>query len=184
MTRQSILDTQELLVTVAPMRFTLDDAQHAADAWGCNCGPGAFAAVLGLTLDEARQHLRGFDAKGYTNPTMMRDGLRSAGVAFEKVDTVWPFGVGLVRVQWEGPWTEPHVPIRARYRHTHWIGARQCGENIWNQEIFDINCMCVGGWVLLREWVDSVVPWLMKECEPKSYIGRWHQTHVLRLISP
>jgi hypothetical protein len=37
-----------------PVRFTLDEAQAAADTWGMNCGPGAIAAVLGLTLDELR----------------------------------------------------------------------------------------------------------------------------------
>ena len=165
------------------VRFSLDDAQRAADTWGANCGPGALAAVMDMTLDEVRPYLRGFDQKRYTNPTMMLDALRDLKAKWTRVKTVWPFGKGLVRVQWEGPWTEPGVPIRARYRHTHWIAARQIGENIWNQEIFDINCMCVGGWVPLTEWATQVAPWLMKECAPKSYIGRWHATHVIEVTT-
>lgn len=35
----------------ALVRFSLEDAQRAAETWGANCGPGALAAVLGLSLD-------------------------------------------------------------------------------------------------------------------------------------
>ena len=33
-------------------RFTLDDAERAWRDWGCNCGPGALAATMGMTLDD------------------------------------------------------------------------------------------------------------------------------------
>jgi hypothetical protein len=49
--------------------------------------------------------------------------------------------------------------------------------------VFDVNCMCVGGWVPLSEWRDSVVPWILKECEPKAN-GGWHLTHVLEITRP
>ena len=162
------------------VRFDVEDAQRAGDAWGANCGPGAIAGVLGMTLDELRPHLIDFERKGYTNPTLMRDILNGLGVKWQRVKSVWPRNVGLVRVQWEGPWTEPNVPMRARYRHTHWIGTRRVGANYWNVEIFDINCMCVGGWVPLVEWNTQVVPWLIKECVKRAY-GTWHQTHVIEI---
>lgn len=44
-------------------------------------------------------------------------------------------------------------------------------------DIFDVNCMCVGGWVTLTEWSAQVVPWLLKECQPKAN-GKWHLTHI------
>jgi hypothetical protein len=68
----------------------------------------------------------------------------------------------------------PQVPIRARYRHTHWVGARLVGDQV---QIFDINCMCVGGWVDVAEWSGSVVPWLLREAVPRSN-GEWSLTHV------
>lgn len=170
-----------------PPRFDVNDAQSASDAWGCNCGPGAIAAVCGLTLSELRPHLGDFESKGYTNPTLMWDILRRLGVR-------WQCGIaqqssenqgmlafpsyGLARVQWEGPWTNPGVPIRARYRHTHWVGSRRLSGQT---EIFDINCICVGGWVPEREWAEQVVPWLLSECEPKAN-GRWHITHSVEVI--
>ena len=164
---------------VKPAPFTRDEAQRAADEWGANCGPGAIAAVLGLTLDDVRPHMQDFERKRYSNPKLVLAALRSLGGEWRHTDAVWPKN-GLVRVQWEGPWTMPGVPMRARYRHTHWIGARHVGENVWNTEIFDINCMCVGGWVPVVEWNGQVVPWLLRECEPKAF-GGWHQTHVFEI---
>lgn len=169
-------------------KFTIDDAQKAADTWGLNCGPAAVAAILGLTLDELRPHLGTFERKGYTNPTLMFDILRNlkapivdAGMVGPSTSRLrqlsWPF-YGLARVQWEGPWTEPGVPIRARYRHTHWVGSRL--RNNEERDIFDVNCMCVGGWVPIKEWAQEVVPWLLNECEPKAN-GKWHLTHVIEI---
>src|ERR1700753_3352718 len=57
--------------------FSLVDLEAAHESWGCNCGPGAVAAICGLTLDAVRA-LFGpeFEAKGYTNPTLMVQALR------------------------------------------------------------------------------------------------------------
>lgn len=161
-----------------PVRFTLDEAQSAADTWGMNCGPGAIAAVLGLTLDELRPHMGNFERKGYTNPTLMWAVLNSLGARWRlvKPPSQWP-RYGLTRVQWEGPWTAPNVPARVAYGHTHWVGSRIIGGAT---EIFDINAMCVGGWISKHEWSGELVPWLLKECEPKAS-GAWHLTHVVEV---
>jgi hypothetical protein len=55
---------------IAP-RFTEADANRAHDEWGANCGPGAIAAILALTLDELRPYMGDFESKRYTNPTLM-----------------------------------------------------------------------------------------------------------------
>jgi len=177
---------------VAP-RFTLSDAERAGDEWGFNCGPAALAVVSGLTPDALRPHMGDFESKGYTNPTLMFECLNRLGLNWSPRKAIggtawfndglhpWP-RFGLVRVQWEGPWTAPGVPILVRYRHTHWIVA---DSSIQSEEpnIFDVNCMSVGGWVPLSEWHDSVVPWLLKQCEPKAN-GGWHLTHVLEVERP
>lgn len=155
--------------------FSLDQAQRAAEEWGANCGPGALAAVLNLSLDAVRPHLQDFDRKRYTNPLMMYGALKSLGVQWKKGNGNWP-RLGLNRVQWEGPWTAPNVPIKARYRHTHWVGSR----HVNGVEIFDINAICVGGWIPLDEWTDRLVPWLLKQVEPKAS-GAWHITHRLEI---
>ncbi len=160
----------------AAVRFTLDDGQRAADDWGANCGPGALAAALDKTLDEVRPFLGDFETKRYTNPTLMLDSLRRLGVAWRLTTDPWPRR-GLVRIQWEGPWTAAGVPIRVRYRQTHWVAAASVDGEV---AIFDINCLCVGGWVSLQEWSVRVVPWLLRECVPKAN-GKWHSTHRLEL---
>ena len=34
--------------------FTEEDAYRAYNEWGANCGPGAVAAIMGMSLDEVR----------------------------------------------------------------------------------------------------------------------------------
>jgi hypothetical protein len=176
-------------------RFTLEDQHQAHDEWGSNCGPAALALVAGKTLSEVRTYLGDFEKKRYTNPTLMFDSLRRLGVKFRcnlnqqssenQGALAWP-DFGLARVQWEGPWTAPGVPIRVRYRHTHWVAAKSFGSDCtvpgWQEpKIFDVNALCVGGWIPLSEWSESLVPWLLPECEPKAN-GKWHLTHSVEVI--
>lgn len=154
---------------------TLSAAEAAYEGWGANCGPGALAGATAMSLDEVRHHLEGFDDKRYTNPSMMYAALRSMGIRWTPASD-WP-DLGLVRVQWEGPWTKPGVPIKARYRHTHWVASQRTDLEHW---VFDINAVCVGGWIPYTEWAEQLVPWLIRECVPRAD-GRWHTTHRLRL---
>lgn len=160
-------------------RFTLDDVERAAADWHCNCGPASIAAIAALTLDELRPMLGDFESKGYTNPTLMWEILGRLPLLWARAQLVWPRW-GLVRIQWEGPWTKPGVPARAAYRHTHWVGSRR---RDGRTDIFDVNAMCVSGWVPLAEWTDQLVPWLLSECEPKAD-GRWNMTHAVEIQRP
>lgn len=166
--------------TPPPVRFTEAEAEAAWKEWRCNCGPGAIAAVFGLTLDKLRPHLGDFESKGYTNPTLMWRILRSLGANWTVGYRTGAFpSYGLARVQWEGPWTAPGVPPAAAYRHTHWIGA--CFSPRAPRRVFDINCMSVGGWIGFHKWTTEVVPWLLREAEPKAS-GAWHLTHVVEIM--
>jgi hypothetical protein len=166
---------------VPPLRFTDADVDQAFDAWGCNCGPTALAAVIDKTLDEVRPHLMGFEFKHYVNPTMMLGALRNLGVAFDwsikrDQELNWP-RYGLARIQWHGPWSNPGVPPRVAYRHTHWVGACDLPGNTG---IFDVNAMASGGWIRLADWTHTLVPWLLLTCLPKAN-GSWHITHSIEI---
>lgn len=169
------------------LRFTLADAEAANDAWGCNCGPAALAAVTGMTLDQIRPLMGDFERKRYTNPTLMRDCLNRTGRQWWKLEGMPTYG--LLRIQWEGPWTEPGVPPRVAYRHTHWIGidqplhAAMLDQIHINAGIFDVNAMNSGGWISYADWVKTLVPWLLEQCEPKAN-GRWHVTHGIQVDRP
>jgi hypothetical protein len=156
--------------------FTKEDADRAYDEWGMNCGPGALAAIMGMNLDEVRLHIgTAFDRKHYTNPSMMNDALRSIGRPWRKIGAEWP-RYGLARIQWEGPWTGAGVPMRARYRYTHWVGV--CKSQTTG--IFDINCMNNGtGWCSLDDWVLVIVPYLTAQY-PRA-TGGWHITHAIEI---
>lgn len=168
-------------MTPIPPRFTIDDAVRASDEWGCNCGPSAIAAITNLTLDEVRPHLGDFESKRYTNPTLMWAALDSVGQPWKRVGREsWPRW-GVVRVQWEGPWTKPGVPARAAYRHTHWVGA--CTLESGKVGIFDINALSNNsGWVSFAAWAEILVPWLLEEAVPRAS-GDWHITHVAEVAA-
>jgi len=170
----------------AAPRFSYEDMCRANEEWGANCGPGAIAAICGLTLDELRPHLGDFEEKGYTNPTLMFEILERIGAQIRvrsiaanlKTPLTWP-DYGLVRIQWEGPWCAPGVPMAARYRHTHWIGAN--GRNPRNIGIWDVNCMNNGtGWVSLENWRAIAVPHILRACVPRAD-GGWHLTHAIEV---
>lgn len=157
--------------------FSLEDAERAYEAWGANCGPGAIAAIMGMTLDDVRPHMGDFERKHYTNPTLMFDVLLSIGRPWKKIGATWPH-YGLVRVQWEGPWTEPGVPMRARYRYTHWVGAATVNGEVG---VFDINCINNGsGWVSLGDW-ESIIVKHLTALYPRAS-GKWHITHAIELL--
>jgi hypothetical protein len=138
--------------------------------------------VSALSLKEVRPFLGDFESKRYTNPTLMWQVLNSLGVKWRLVNPPhdWP-SFGLVRVQWEGPWTAPGVPPRVAYRHTHWVAAD--AGNRSNIGVFDINCMESGGWVSANDWQLTIVPWLLQESEPRAS-GGWHFTHVVEVERP
>lgn len=162
-------------------RFTAGDVDVANAAWGLNCGPAALAAICELTLDEARKHFeRERPFPGYTNPTLMFAALRSTGRRYNAVSAAhWP-NYGLARIQWEGPWTQPGVPIRARYRYTHWVGAATATHGVG---VFDVNALSNGsGWCALADWSAVLVPALTVDIRRAT--GGWHITHAIEVERP
>lgn len=170
-----------------PVRFSLDDAQNAGSGH-FNCGPAALCAAADILPDQALAVLHGFETKHYTNPMMMAGALRELKIPFKRLTEeigisaamvpVFP-KFGLVRIQWGGPWTMPGVPIRARYRHTHWVAFERAGApGGWPDDdaVFDVNAMCCGGWIPRKEWETRLVPWLLKQVVPKA-TGKWWPTH-------
>ena len=43
--------------------------------------------------------------------------------------------------------------------------------------IYDINAMCVGGWIPIEEWTGQLVPWLLREIYGSKPSGEWWSTH-------
>lgn len=171
------IQRSEMLILLP--RFTYEDLEQAYAEWGANCGPGAIAAMTGRTLGDVRANLGDFEQKHYTNPTLMFATLDRLGVHWRRLHAplTWPER-GLARIQWHGPWTAPGVPARVAYRHTHWVGSRLSRRGIG---IFDINALNNGtGWCSLKDWGETLVPWLLSEIEPKA-TGLWTLTHAIEI---
>lgn len=164
------------------------DSEAAWSDWGFNCGPAAACAVLGLRPSDIRPWLGDFESKRYTNPSMMRRVLTELGVRFRVVHqsdlepttpVVWPL-YGLVRIQWDGPWTAPGVPLAARYRKSHWI-AYQAASLTAPASVFDINAIKSGGWISEPMWRLRLVPWIVTSCVEQG-TGRWWPTHCYEVL--
>jgi hypothetical protein len=180
---EDVPTVQPILKRMLPkIVFTPDQVEQAANEWGFNCGPGALCAALNLTPDELRPHLLDFESKGYTNPSLMHNILGRLKVPFRTIYRADEQGIhprpslGLMRVQWGGPWTQPGVPMGARYRQTHWVALA-------DDYVFDINAIHEGGWLFYAVWKQHLVPWLMNECCPRGD-RTWWATHVLELNLP
>jgi len=176
-----------MITSPVPLLFGLDES-HEANEWRFNCGPGALCGVLSMTPAQLRPHMLDFEQKGYTNPTLMFDVLKGLKVEHKLIfrtddpqqEIRWP-SFGLCRVQWHGPWMRAGVPMKARYRKTHWIGAS--GDDASQRLIFDINAIEWGGWLPFQTWDTQLVPWLLNEVQPDAS-GSWHITHSIEIPRP
>lgn len=176
---------EDLSVLTYP--FTEADSNRAHDEWGANCGPNALAFALGVHIDKVRGTIPGFEEKHYTNPTMMKAALATAGVGFTSVrvpavkpghladaEPMFHERIALVRIQWDGPWTEPGANARWGYRFSHWIATwlHRGGDSDF---VFDVN----GGVRRFESWDKEIVPLLTAEI-PRAD-GHWRPTHIWRL---
>ncbi len=177
--------------------FTLDDAIAASKEWGFNCGPAALCALLDKPPKFLREELPDF-YRGYCfmNPSIMFETLqRLTGRHFSGWRQTYrsdppmrlnrlpePGAVcegfmpkltsGLMRVQWGGPWLGARVPIQARYKFTHWIAVA-------GDEVFDINAIAAGGWLMRSEWRDEVVPFILEGIKRSD--KTFHITHAIEV---
>ena len=162
------------------LQFSSEDMTLAFEEWSCNCGPAALAAVLKITLEEARDLIPEFVARRYTSPTMMGRAIDSAGLLFQELGKsrkvepwmcpeVFPER-GLVRVQWTGPWTAPDANPKWAYRKTHWFSVfSKVTDHV---VVFDVNC----GPVPWSQWVTTIPKLITDEIERSD--GGWYLTHL------
>lgn len=158
--------------------FTEADMEDAANDWGANCGPSALAFFLQVPLNHVRSIIPGFEEKGFTSPTMMKQALVAFDqpiVACDAADKHNIFSADepcLVRIQWTGPWTKPGANPKWAYRQTHWI----CTYMVERQAamVFD----CNGGVRGYQSWMREIVP-LIVQSVPRAD-GDWFPTHVWR----
>jgi hypothetical protein len=133
------------------------DLQAAADAWGANCGPGAIAALCGISLAEVREYLPQF--KGYMNPTDVRRVLIALGHSVETVTA--PRFAGMGYIQFVGSWEK--AGPRVAYAYTHWVAYRALGDG--DPFFYDVNSGPFGGWMRRTGWEKFELPFLLP---PKS----------------
>ncbi len=155
------------------LAFTEEQSLAAPEAWGANCGPHAIAAGLGVTLDRARELLPKFEGRFYTTPKMMEEAMMAArgSICCLKGGPSREWRNGIIRVQWEGRWTNPGVPKIAAYPKTHWIAH------------FDgfVYCTCCPHeWWRVETWQRIIEAHVIGQ----NGVTGWHFTHCHLLPTP
>lgn len=163
-----------------PLAFTICDFERAHLEWGCNCGPGALAAILEIGLEAARDLLPGFIQKRYTSPQMMLAGLSERSHSWSARDFGRENGFadyGLNRVQWLGPWMsgKDRGSRMAQYQRTHWIASADGWVFDINNDLFD---QCALRWLSRVTWVEYIAP-KMVSAVPRA--TNWAITHRIEL---
>lgn len=152
--------------------YSPPDVDQQYELWGANCGPTAIAALLGKPVADIRPLVEPF--KGYMNAGDLVAALGRAGVRTRRRDEARGSKAlpqhGLAVLQIDGPWCEPGVNPRARFRYTHTIASRN---GIW---IYDGNA---------RAWLDRS-PWeayVMKEIvdDTRRATG-WYTSTVIEVV--
>jgi hypothetical protein len=133
-----------MTATIADL-YDPPDSEGAFQLWKANCGPAAFAAILGRPVMDCRPFFPRFPARPWTNPTHMRAALTMAGVAHTVSKA--PITRGLAFIQWEGPWSGNEARVLEAYRHTHWLAVA-------GGMLYDVNA----GWLTAADWERELVP--------------------------
>lgn len=95
------------------------DIEEANEIWKANCGPASVAAILNRPVNDVRELFNGFEKRGYTNVTHIKQALDRAGVKHRSIGPKLP-GHGLAFIQWGG---HEKKPVIVQYRFTHWIAV-------------------------------------------------------------
>jgi hypothetical protein len=161
------------------VRNIVPDLNEQHRLWGANCGPSALAAILGMTAAEVRplvERVQGGRFLNYMNAGHLIDALRQAGRQVWRVEcsrgqVQWPKARELCVIQFDGPWCEPEVPAKARFRHTHIVASIRGGIMI-----YDGNANC---WLPKQEWQDKIMPVLQRDVRRST---GWYTCTVLDVL--
>jgi hypothetical protein len=128
------------------------DIEVARLNFGANCGPAAFAALVGTEVCRVMRYFPHFEHVKWTNLTQMLRAVESADFAAELRRRAFP-SRGLALIQWLGPWTQKDFFSRWSLPHTHWVAV----EGPW---VFDHTAE---KWQRLQDWAESVAKEFVSE---------------------
>ena len=157
--------------------YSPPDVDEQNRLWGANCGPCALAALTNRPVADIRAEVeiaQGGRFLGYMNAGHLTDVLRRMGFSPWRRDVrtrgevVWPRTRGLVVLQIDGPWCEPGVNPRARFRYTHTVASAEGGVMI-----YDCNA---DKWRRRENWEREIMAFLVKD--QKRATG-WYTSSVI-----
>ena len=116
--------------------YTAAQAKAAHDDWNAMCGHYSIAAATDSPLEDIRT--AGVPLKGWMSPTMISNTLVALKIPLRRFllkdegfhDASYILGLNninsgsILRIQWEGSWMNPGVPIGAQYQRTHYIACK------------------------------------------------------------
>lgn len=156
---------------VPSLPYTEDDSDLAHAKWAACCGHHSIAAAFNVPLARVCET---FDSKkGWMSPTDIERVLHNLGIRFRSTLRMQTRKLrdGVCRVQFEGRWMNPGVPVGARYPHTHYIGVREA-------HVLD-TAVHPAIWIPQQDWLDNADLYYVR-----SDVTGWHITHWYEPIQP
>jgi len=130
--------------------FAPPDLKEMARLLGVNCGPAAYAALIGRKILDVIDLFPQYPERPWTSRTQMKGVLKSSNLSWEATNDALPEN-GLCLVQFNGPWSNYSYRL-AQLRHSHWIAVK-------NGFVYDVNWE---GWLPTQNWEEVVLDELMK----------------------
>jgi hypothetical protein len=105
-----------------------------------NCGPVAFAALLGLRVLEIMQFFAHFPDRTFTSSSDMLKALQGIGLHQIRSETIPSFG--LTQIHFTGTWSHHRGARRWAATKSHWIASHQD----WVYDVLNRDWMRNGQW--------------------------------------
>lgn len=172
-------------MTFPVLPYTLLESAQAHAEWNAMCGHHSIAAAVGVGLDAIRD--AGVPLKGWMSPTMITRTLEALHVQFTQrhlsparspANVLSAPSPQILRMQFEGSWMRPGVPVGAQYQRTHYIalfGPPEQPALIMDPLLNACGIHAVDDWL-----AKARTPDYLAESSFKGTTG-WHFTHTWRL---
>ncbi len=139
---------------MTPIRFSEADFYDSKNRLVANCGPGALAAIAGMSLKDLMRDIPDFHETGGLTFERMKAELTRLGMRWRLHGDEWP-PHGVAIIGWmerdrSGPQICRHTKFTNANRRRHWVAVS--GRMIFDP--FAAN----KGWLPENEWKRSVLP--------------------------
>ncbi len=153
--------------------YTSQESAAAHAEWKASCGHHSIAAACNIPLNKVKEACP--KLTGWMSPTMVSQTLEKLGKCprcYKENKTMNQppdHIVAICRLQYEGRWMEPGVPMAARYKETHYVAI--VGGALVMDTTHDTNILLP--WERWKSWADEYTATRPRKSTGWHFSGIW-----------